>query len=39
MFIVTTEVFDLVQYDLRRRKTGRHTSAVIIFSNRLVCGE
>ena len=39
MVIVTVEVFDLVQYDLRRKRAGRHTSAVSIFSNCLVCGE
>ena len=38
--IVTAEVFDLVQYEMkRRREIGRHTSASGIFSNRLVCGE
>ena len=38
--IVTAEVFDLVQYELRwRKRAGRHTSAVSVFSNRLVCGE
>lgn len=37
--IVTAEVFDLVQYEIkRRRESGRHTSAAGIFSNRLVCG-
>lgn len=34
---LTAEVFDLVQYELRRRKrAGRHTSAVSVFSNRLI---
>ena len=28
-----------MQYDLRRKRTRRHTSAVSIFSNRLVCGD
>lgn len=38
--IVTEEVFDLVQHELRRRQhKGRHTSAASIFSNRIVCGE
>ena len=38
--IVTEEVFDLVQHELRRRQQkGRHTSAASIFSNRIVCGE
>ena len=38
--IVTEEVFDLVQHELRRRQEqGRHTSAVSIFSSRIVCGE
>lgn len=38
--IVSTEVFDLVQYELkRRRKSGKHTSARSVFSSRLVCGE
>lgn len=38
--IVTEEVFELVQHELRRRQQkGRHTSAVSIFSNRIVCGE
>ena len=38
--IVTAEVFDLVQHEMkRRREIGRHTSAAGIFSNRLVCGE
>lgn len=39
MVIVTAEVFDLVQHDLRRKRSRRHTSAVSIFSNRLVCGK
>lgn len=38
--IVTEEVFDLVQHELRRRQQkGRHTSAASMFSNRIVCGE
>ena len=38
--IVTEEVFDLVQHELRRRQQkGRHTSASSMFSNRIVCGE
>ena len=38
--IVTEEVFDLVQHELRRRQQkGRHTSAASTFSNRIVCGE
>ncbi len=38
--IVTPEVFDLVQYEMSRRIVkGKHTSAVSIFSNSLVCGE
>ncbi len=38
--IVKPEVFDLVQYEMARRsRKGKHTSAVSIFSNRLVCGE
>ena len=38
--IVTEEVFELVQHELRRRQEqGRHTSAVSIFSSRIVCGE
>ena len=38
--IVTEEVFDLVQHELRRRQEQRrHTSAVSIFSSRIVCGE
>ena len=38
--IVTEEVFDLVQHELRRRRQkGRHTSAASMFSNRIVCGE
>ena len=33
-------MFDLVQHELRRRQEqGRHTSAVSIFSSRIVCGE
>ena len=38
--IVSTEVFDLAQYEMKRRaKKGRHTSAASIFSDKLVCGE
>ena len=38
--IVSAEVFDLAQYEMKRRaKKGRHTSAVSIFSDKLVCGE
>ncbi len=38
--IVSAEVFDLAQYEMRRRaKKGRHTSAASIFSDKLVCGE
>ena len=38
--IVSAEVFDLTQYEMRRRaRKGRHTSAVSVFSDKLVCGE
>ncbi len=38
--IVSAEVFDLAQYEMKRRtKKGRHTSAASIFSDKLVCGE
>ena len=38
--IVSAEVFDLTQYEMRRRaRKGRHTSAASIFSDKLVCGE
>ena len=38
--IISAEVFDLAQYEMKRRaKKGRHTSAVSIFSDKLVCGE
>ena len=38
--IVSAEVFDLAQYEMKRRtKKGRHTSAASVFSDKLVCGE
>ncbi len=38
--IITREVFDLVQHEMTRRgQKSKHTSAVSVFSNRLVCGE
>ena len=38
--IVSAEVFDLAQYEMKRRaKKGRHTSAASLFSDKLVCGE
>ncbi len=38
--IVSPEVFDLAQYEMKRRaKKGRHTSAAGVFSDKLVCGE
>ena len=38
--IVSAEVFDLTQYEMRRRaRKGRHTSAASVFSDKLVCGE
>ena len=38
--IVSAEVFDLAQYEMKRRaKKGRHTSAASIFSDKLVCVE
>ncbi len=38
--IVSPETFDLVQYEMeRRQKRGSRTSAVSVFSNRVVCGE
>ena len=37
--IISREVFDLVQLEMKRRKgKSRHTSAKSLFSNRLVCG-
>ena len=38
--IVSAEVFDLTQYEMKRRaRKGRHTSAASVFSDKLVCGE
>ena len=38
--IVSAEVFDLTQYEMRRRaRKGRHISAAGVFSDKLVCGE
>ena len=38
--IVSAEVFELVQYEMNmRRQRSKHTSAVAVFSGRLVCGE
>ena len=38
--IVSAEVFDLAQYEMRRRaRKGRHTSAAGVFSDKLICGE
>ena len=37
--IISREVFDLVQLEMKRRKgKSRHTSAKSLFSDRLVCG-
>lgn len=38
--IVTPEVFELVQQEfIRRKKSGRHTSALNCFASRIVCGD
>ena len=37
--IVSREVFDLVQFELEKRKSKRYTSSTSCFSSRIICGD